>query len=409
MGIGIGLRQIWRDLTTQKLRTFLTTFGIVWGTVAISLLLAFGQGFHQQLAKSFAGLGEYIVIGFPSKTSIPWEGLGKGRPVLLTEDDIELIRRRAPDLLGASGEFAGSLILNYQDRTLRVDVGGVSPIFGELRNMIAAPGGRWLNELDTRDRRRVLFIGDELAKDIFKADEPVGKTVLLHGSPFLVVGVLKKKDQDSNYNGRDEGKVFVPLTTYAALTGEKYLNNVIFKAVDTSRTEALKSDVIRILAGKHRFSPEDKEALLVWDTTDMYTFLDTFMLGFKLFLGIVGSLTLVVGGIGVSNIMHVVVEERTREIGIKLALGARPRSVLRQFLGETLAITGLGGAVGLAIAAGVCRLWLGTGLQEYVGVPRISATVALASVAMLALVGLLAGYFPAREAARLDPVVAMKV
>jgi putative ABC transport system permease protein len=163
------------------------------------------------------------------------------------------------------------------------------------------------------------------------------------------------------------------------------------------------------VAGKHRFDPTDKEALGVWDTSEMARFLDTFMLAFKLFLGIVGCLTLVVGGIGVSNIMNVVVEERTREIGIKMALGARPGAILRQFLMETILMTGAGGVIGLGISFGIAAAFPSFGFTEYIGVPNVSPGVAGLTAALLGTIGLVAGYFPARSASRLDPVVAMKM
>src|SRR5262249_27705858 len=147
-----------------------------------------------------------------------------------------------------------------------------------------------------------------------------------------------------------------PASTMRALTGQKYLSLFIFKADESRRTEGLKAQVLEILASKHRFDPKDKEALAIWDTTEMFQFLDTFMLALRSFLGIVGCLTLIVGGIGVSNIMNVVVEERTREIGIKMALGARSGSILFQLLLETLLLTSIGGVIGLGIASGMCRI-----------------------------------------------------
>lgn len=401
------LRTLHRDLRTQKLRTLLTTFGIVWGTAAVSLLLAFGQGFHKQIVKTSAGLGENIVIAWPGLTSIPFEGLGRGRRIQIDPEDIALIRERAEGLLGASSEYMQTLKLNYGPRTLAVDVSGVEPIFGDLRNLIARSGGRFLNDLDERDKRRVVFVGDALASDLFGQDEPVGRTVQIHGSPFLVVGVMSPKGQDSSYSGRDKDKLFVPASTFRALTGQEHVGNFIMKAARASATEDLKKSALRLLAGRHRFDPEDKEALMIWDTTEMFRFLDTFMLGFRLFLGIVGSLTLVVGGIGVSNIMNVVVEERTREIGIKMALGARPSSILAQFLLETILLTAAGGAGGILLTASVCAVFP-EAFVEYVGRPEISPAVAGITAALLGTVGLLAGYFPARDAASLDPVVAMK-
>lgn len=401
-------RQLGRDLWKQKLRTAMTTFGIVWGTVAITLLLSFGQALHHQLFVASAGLGEFIVIAWPSRTSIPFAGIGKGRRIFVDEEDMELLRQRSTyGLSGLSGEYMDSLMLNFKDKAVRIDVSGVHPDFGELRNLVPEAGGRFINALDWKDRRRVLFLGDRLAREVFGGEDPVGKLVKLHGSPFLVIGVLQKKEQDSSYSGRDEGKAFIPGTTFVGITGQKHIDTFIFKAANSSQTEALKSEVIAILADRHRFDPQDKEALSMWDTTEMYQFLDTLMMGFKSFLGIVGVLTLVVGGIGVSNIMNVVVEERTREIGIKLALGCRPRMIMVQFLLETLLLTGIGGVIGLFISMGICAA-VPSSFNEFIGVPRVEPWLAGAAAALLGLVGLIAGYFPAKDASRLDPVVAMK-
>jgi len=403
------LKALFRDLKSQRLRTFLTIFGVVWGTAAVSLLLAFGQGFHKQVVRNSAGIGENIVIAWPSLTSMPFEGLGKGRKISLVEEDVDRIRAQAGSLQAISSEYSATLKLVFGVRTLAVDTTGVTPVFGELRNLIPQTGGRFLNPIDWERERRVAFMGNELAKDLFKLADPIGKTFLLAGSPFTVVGVLKKKEQDSNYSGPDENKVFIPGSTFRALTGTRNIENLIFKAKTSDRTPALKKEIISILAKRYRFDPADKEALAMWDTTEMFQFLDTFMLAFRLFLGVVGSLTLVVGGIGVSNIMNVVVEERTREIGIKMALGAKTGTILTQFLLETLSVTALGGAIGLGITAGLCAIFPLFGLTEYVGSPHVSAGVGLTTSGLLGAIGLVAGYFPARDAANLDPVVAMKL
>ena len=401
-------RQILRDLRGQKLRTFLTVCGIVWGTVAVSLLLAFGQGFHRQLIKDSRGLGTDIVIAWPSRTSISYEGLGKGRQILLTERDIELLRKKATTLDMISAEFYDNLKLQLGRRILAVDVAGVEPPFGEMRNVIAAAGGRFLNPIDEDLKRRVAFLGNDLSEELFGSADPVGQYVRLNSSPFLIIGVMQPKTQNSNYSGNDKGKLFIPASTLRALTGQKYINNFIFTASDVTMTDAAIRDVRGILASKHRFHPDDEQALQIWDTTGAARFLDTFMLAFQLFLGIVGSLTLVVGGIGVSNIMNVVVEERTREIGIKMALGARGRAVLAQFMLETMVLTAIGGGIGLAISFGICAAFP-TDFEEFVGIPTLSPSLTILTACVLGLVGLVAGYFPARAASRLDPVVAMKL
>jgi putative ABC transport system permease protein len=403
------LRQMWRDLRGQKLRTFLTVFGIIWGTVAVTLLLAFGRGLQRQMIINAAGIGDQICIAWPGLTSIAFEGLGKGRKIRLNEEDIDAIRNEAPGLTAISSEYSETLKLVYNNKTLAVDVSGISPEFGDMRNLIPQAGGRFINPTDVLDQRRAVFIGNKLAKDVFGETSPVGKAVLLGGSPFVVVGVLQPKVQQSSYSGRDNGKVFIAHTTFRALTGVKWVDNFIFQPAIPRNSKQVTAGVREILGHRQRFDTDDKEALSVWDTTEQFAFFEVFFLSFRLFLGIIGSFTLIVGGIGVSNIMNVVVEERTREVGIKMALGAKTKWILRQFLMETLLITAAGGTIGFAISLAICAVFPKFGVQEAVGNPEVSLSVAAITAAILGLTGLVAGYFPAKEASRLDPVVAMKL
>jgi putative ABC transport system permease protein len=277
-----------------------------------------------------------------------------------------------------------------------------------MRNIIPAAGGRYVNDLDVDRRRRVVFIGNKLKTDLFGQEDAVGKTVMIDNVPFMVVGVMQEKAQDSSYGGRDENKVFMPESTFRGLFSERYLSNFIFQARDAATVPEVKRRVYEVLGRRHKFDPTDKEAIGMWDTTEGEKFFRVFFGTFRAFLAIIGSFTLLVGGIGVSNIMYVVVEERTREIGIKLAVGARPRFILGQFLVETLTLTAVGGVLGLLITLGVIAAFPAS-LDQYVGTPEASAVVVLTTATLLGVIGTLAGYFPARRASQLDPVVALKL
>jgi putative ABC transport system permease protein len=403
------VRQFLRDVRAQKLRMFLTLFGLIWGTAAVTLLLAFGEGLGAQVKKQQKGLGENIVIAWPSRTSRPWQGLPRGRRVQVTREDVEAIRTQIPQITYLSGEYsADNAKIRVGAKTVAPSVVGSNPEFALMRNIIPSSGGRFYNDDDMNLRRRVVFIGDELARDLFGEKPPVGETLYIDAVPFQVIGVMQKKGQDSSYSGRDKDKAFVPYTTLQAMYGFKYVDNFVFQLANAGESEAAKKQVLAMLGGKYRFDPEDEEAIGMWDTTEGMKFMDVFFGVFNTFLGVVGAMTLVVGGIGVSNIMNVAVEERTKEVGIKMALGAKKRYVLGQFLTETLLITLVGGIVGFAISWSICAAFP-VQFEEYVGKPEISVKVALVTTAILGTIGLLAGWFPARTAANLKPVEALRM
>jgi putative ABC transport system permease protein len=402
------LRQMLQDIRHQKARTLLTLFGITWGTVSVALLVAFGEGLQRRIEKNQKGLGDAIVIAWPSRTSIPYEGLGKGRPIKVSEDDLEALRREIPGIK-VSGEYQHDGKFRRERVRLSPGMSAANTVFGLMRNLIPAAGGRYVNDLDLDRRRRVVFLGNKLKEDLFGAVEAVGKTVMIDNVPFLVVGVLQKKAQDSSYGGRDQDKAFIPDTTHRGLYGSRYVGNFIFQASHPSLVPAVKRRVYEVLGRRLKFDPDDKEAIGMWDTTEGQKFLATFFLTFRLFLAVIGSFTLMVGGLGVSNIMYVVVEERTREIGIKLAVGAKPRFIQAQFLLETLTLTAIGGLLGFLFTLCVLTVFPLLGLDDYVGTPVASPLVVLSTAGLLGLIGFVAGYFPARRASLLDPVVALKL
>ena len=409
MHILMFVTQFLRDMRSQKLRTFLTVFGIIWGTASVVLLLAFGKGLHAQNQKSMHGMGEGIVILWGGRTSKPYMGFGRGRGIPLREEDALLLKKEIRQMGGVSPEYSKwNTTIRYKKNTVTQNMVGIYPIFGELRNIYPELGGRFINFIDLKDKKRGVFIGNKLKEDLFGTEEAVGKYIFIDNVPFLVVGVLQKKSQDSNYSGRDENKAFISAATFAAMYGDRYVDDIIFKPNDPRQSELVKKKVYQVLGAKHKFDPEDKEALMMWDTSEFQKFLTYFFLAFRVFLAIIGTFTLIVGGIGVSNIMNIVVEERTKEIDIKMSLGAKKRHILSQFIFETFMITFVGGLIGFTFAFMVVKIFPFFKLEEYMGIPEISFSTALIAVGVLGLVGLISGFFPARRAANLNPVQALK-
>ncbi|MCF7805004.1 MAG: ABC transporter permease [Candidatus Marinimicrobia bacterium] len=402
------IQQLFRDLRHQKLRTVLTLFGIIWGAVAIILLLTFGEAFYAFSLKASHGMGEGICIMWGGRTSKPYQGFNRGRYIRFQESDIRVMRQQIPELGEISPEYSRNVRVRVGTEGYSANLSAVYPEFQQMRNMIAAEGGRFLNQLDMKQRRRVVFIGDQVEEDLFGIGEALGESIYINAIPFQVIGVLKPKIQNSNYNGGDDGRILIPASTYRGIYGDRYLSNMVYRATDVRFTEQLKDKVYQVLGKRHKFDPTDREALAIWDTSGNEKFFKTFFSGFIIFLGIVGGMTLIVGGIGVSNIMNVVVEERTREIGIKKALGAKKRYVLGQYLMETLVITGIGGVIGYSLSTAIVFAGNMFPIQEFVGVLQISPLVSAITIIVLGAIGLIAGWFPARRAANLDPVIAIR-
>jgi putative ABC transport system permease protein len=409
--IGIFFRNLARDLIRQPLRTALTLSGVVWGTFSVVLLIAFGDSVAKAQIKRFHGMGQGIVLMFPSRTTLTWQGFLKGKAVRVTPEMVEAIPDKVPGLEFISPEFVGSRLISRGRKDFRNTVRGVNPAFERMRNIIAERG-RFINPDDLAGRRRVCLIGDVLARDLFEAEDPVGRSVFIDGVPFLVVGVMQKKAQNSNYNGqRDERCAFIPWTTFAALYGNTYVSNFIFRPLEPGRSRAVIGDIKAHLSKLIGFDPRDPDAIATWDTLEFEKQFTTFFLAFTVFLGVIGTFTLLVGGVGVASIMRVVVEERTREIGIKLAVGARRRTILRQFFGESLALMLLGGSAGFGLSAGVLRLVQALpagGFTEFVGIPVLNPLVIVSTVLILLAIGVVAGMIPARTAASTDPIAALR-
>jgi putative ABC transport system permease protein len=398
----------------QKKRAFLTIASIAWGTVAILLLLAFGEGLKLQLDKNRRAMGENISVLWPGETSKSFRGLPPGRPIRPRLDDLEFVRARMPELKSVIGEITSwRTAIAWERKTINARVIGVSWEYGEARKHYPVAGGRWLSPEDEKQRRRVAFIGDEVATDLFGKVEPVGKTILINNAPYTVVGVMQHKTQMGTYGGPDATHITIPITTAKAQFGRDRLSNLLIEVREPDQMKPMLKKFHETMGPKLGYDPTDDRSFGTWDTVKGAQTNRMITGGIQMFLGIVGALTLLIGGVGVANIMFAVVKERTREIGVKMALGAKASWIIWPFVLEALVYTFIGGAIGIVIAtlmtAAATFLPIESNrVMSFLGRPTLSPAIGMATSAILGVIGLMAGYFPARRAARVDPAATLR-
>jgi len=403
-----------RDLKKQKKRITLTIMAIAWGTISILLLLSFGEGMKRSLNKAQHGLGEDIVIMWGGQTSIPYQGLGKGRRIRFTDEDVELLKKRVSGIESISGEYVRwGASLTYKKNTVSERVTGVYPSFEDMRAHYAEIGGRFIDDPDMENRRRVIFLGNELKKRLFGEEEDaIGKIITVNNIPFTVIGVMVKKMQMGMYGGPDWDKSTIPSTTFKAIFGHKYLNDIVYKPKDPTKAEEVKQEIQKVLGAKYKFDPKDDKALSLWDVIEGQKIFDKVLLGFHIFMGIIGGMTLLIAGVGVANIMYVAVKERTREIGIKMALGAKRFHIMSQFILESLLIAVLGGGLGIVASVIIVEIWGAIPVQadwmQWIGKPVISMEIAVITAVILGTIGIVSGIFPSRKAASVNPVESLR-
>ena len=405
--------EFFSDLRKQKLRSSLTLIAIAWGTLSVILLLAFGRGLGTGMIEGMLGAGNQVMVIYGGQTSISYEGLGVGRAIRFTEEDVDLITKAVPGIAYSSpqyGQWGASLEYNGVVTTTYME--GVNPDFEIMRTMYPAAGGRFINEKDVDLQRRVLFLGDEIAGRLFGEDDPIGKQIKLNSMPFTVVGIMKPKMQTSMNNGPDANRAIIPYSTFRNLYGNRNVGSILIRPEDPSMQVEMKQDITNLLSSKYKFDPADEQAMPIWDFIEQEEISYKVAMGFEIFLFTVGFFTLMIAGVGVANIMFVVVKERTKEIGVKLAVGARKVHIISQFIFESLFISFMGGFMGLAISSvivyGVKSMELTGGVGDFLGRPEISEMAVLVTVTVLALIGLLAGIFPAIKASRVDPVESLR-
>jgi putative ABC transport system permease protein len=394
--------ELFRNLNQQRLRSFLTIFGIMWGTATLILLLAFGFGFRDQTVLNMRGMGDQIAIMFPGQTTKAFEGYGIGRPIRFTEEDVVMMENRIPEIKVATPEYIQSMQLVNMEKRRSSNVGGVYTEYTNMRNIFPQEGGRWLNQADMDQQRRVIFLGDKLAINLFGDEDPVGKQVFVQQAPFTVIGVMQEKTQNSSYSQRDEDRAFIPATTFSAMTGTKYLNNIIYTPADPSQADYVQDRVYEAFGAKYRFDASDRDAIGLWDTNEFWEFIDIMFYSINGFLGLIGFFTLAVGGIGVANIMFVVVQERMKEIGIRRSVGATRITIMGQFFLETFLIVGVGAGAGFLVGWGLVQATQNLPIQDFVGTPFFAPEVGIIAFAVLGFTGFTAGLLPAWRAANLS-------
>jgi putative ABC transport system permease protein len=403
-----------RTLWAHKLRTFLTMFGIAWGIVSIVLMVAAGEGLREGQAEQARTLGKDIMIVFHGRTSLQAGGTRAGRVVHWEDPDVVASQAESPDCQYILPELEQDTVRahsNYNNGAFTVT--GSYPEFATIRSL-GLGQGRFYDWDDVRQGRRVAFLGSDAAKQLFQGRDALGETIHLNDFPYTVIGVMTSKKQDSSYDGWDVNKVFVPFGAMRRDFPDKppgtsiTFDQMLVTPRSVEQHDACKREIRTALGRLHRFDPDDKEACPVWDTVKEAQAFRQMTDGMKYFLGAVGIVTLLLGGLGVMNVMLVAVRERTREIGVRKALGAPSSSILRQFFLEALIIAFVSGGVGLGVAYGLCALVNLLPMPDFFAGLLPTWQSGITAAVLLGTIAVLSALYPARRAAAIDPIEALR-
>jgi putative ABC transport system permease protein len=413
--IGDLLLQAWDALKRNPTRSFLTMLGIVWGIATVTLLISYGNGFRSVLVSGFDAFGKSAVICWPGQTSETAGGERAGKPIRLEQADVDVVRIEAPLVKHVCLETVNRPAIQYQERVATAAVRGVCAEYGEIRNEVPSEG-RWISNEDYGERRRVAVLGGKLKNKLFSGRQAVGETITISGVRFTVIGTMDNKLQLSNYFSSDDESLFIPYTSAGDLWNTRYGSVMVFMPITPALEDQAITQVRQALGKRQGFVPTDQRAVQMFGRAQFRPIIDGITIGLKMLLLFIGVLTLGIGGIGVMNIMLVSVNERIREIGLRMALGAKRRHIRFQFLCEALALTLGGGVLGIvlsfAIAMAVGSMpMLGALFEDDSGRGdlklRIDAATVLMSTVVLVVTGIVSGLWPAIRASRLDPTDAL--
>ncbi len=405
------LEQSYAALKHNRRRSLLTMLGMAWGIATVVLLLAYGEGFERGLMVAFQSFSGQQITVWAGRTEMQAGGTKAGTPIQFTREDLDYLRNEVPLLTRISPEVFKQCLIAYGTRSGNYGVSGVYSVFSRIRRMDISEGS-FFGEREDFSHNRVAVLGSDVKKHLFSGQNAIGETVRLDGVSFQVVGVLKRviQDGDDNMNGR----IYVP---YSSMSGLRDTYNIDSVVMEYEGAHAKVAEAVRgSLAFHHSFNPKDKRAVFVMDAIEEFSEMRIITVGLKVLLGFIGLLTLGIGGVGLMNIMLVSVTQRTREIGVEKALGARRRHILFQFLAEALAITFVGGLLGVALAylvswsVGSLTLWSAFIPDASEGdiQLKIDTATLIVSTVLLVFVGIASGMFPAIKASRLDPIEALR-
>jgi putative ABC transport system permease protein len=407
-------QEIWFTINKNRLRTAVTAFSVAWGIFILIILLGFGSGFQEGVRDQFQDDATNSIFMWAGQTSIPYKGLKANRQIVFTNDDYQAIKEKIKGVEYITGRFfvTGEFTVRYENKFSSFNVRSVHPDHQHIEKSIIT-SGRYINDRDILERRKVAVVGRDVLPILFGSQNPIGTYLSINNIKYKVVGVFRDDGSE-----RENKVIYIPISTaQVAYGGGNKIHQMILTVGNASAFESMRiqDEIHALMAERHRFSKEDKKAVEMFNLLQEYQSTMAIFTAIKVFLGLVGMMTLVAGIIGVSNIMLIIVKERTREVGVRKAIGATPGSIVGLFLMEAMAITLLSGYLGMLMgmiflqSGALTWLMLEFGFpEEFFGQPSIGAGTAIGATIILAFFGSLAGYFPARRASKIQPIEALR-
>ncbi|WP_341665012.1 ABC transporter permease [Vibrio sp.] len=394
--------QTWQTIVAHRTKSILAVIAISWGVISVVTLMALGEGFFRKQSQSFSFMINDTQIAFPSRTSKPWQGMPARRDIHVSQDNVEQLKQfDFVSEVSAVYEKWDASVSNMSGQHLTSGVGGIDAAYFPLMKRKLQLGSRNISLSDNQNHTRVAILGDQLAQ---MSGLTVNDEVNVNGIPFRVIGVLD--DEKSGISFGDSRRVFIPQNTYRDLWNDK-IGILLLKPAFKMEARLFRQNIVSFYAQLLHFDPNDHDALYFIDMSDSSDVIISILRGIQVFLAASGAMTMAVGALGVANILFLSVTERTREIGVRLAVGATPNIILSQFIFEGLILVAIGTALGLGLSVGLVGILSMVPLPEWIGEPVITPQSILIALLVTFCLALLASYFPARRASCLTPVVAL--